>query len=297
MSAASSVARPRTATTRGAMSGTADFSEAGELQMLALPGMPQIEWLRRWDVESGAEFFQRVKPELDEAPTTWELPRLTNSGEWVPVWDTEACSIAYIHSATKEARCAAPGARPGYTACDLTDPSAEAGASPCAPLQLGSEQEREQQPQITRAHPRDVLLEVWDDNEGVPYFVNAATGRSQWDEPGWQGAIVVEGVSGEDSRWLAAIIEAASRGETQDQQVGGGAAGRYGRESLYSSGHDPSPGLAPEGDLFPPRSSYSHSSTRAASDHAFREVRVGYRNFSHSARDGASALPSWGSRQ
>lgn len=280
------------------MSGTADFSEAGELQALGLPGMPQIEWLRRWDVESGAEFFQRVKPEPDEEPTAWELPRLTNSGEWVPVWDTEACSVAYIHSATKEARCAAPGARPGCTACELPTPSAGGGGSSGSPRLLVSEPEQapEASPQITRAHPRDVLLEVWDDNEGVPYFVNAASGRSQWDEPGWAGAIVVEGVSGEDSRWLAAIIEAASRAEAQGQQAGA-PSGHYGRESLYSGGHDPSPGLAPEGELFPPRSSYSLSSTRAASDHAFPEVRVGHRNFSHSARDGASALPSWGSRQ
>ncbi|KAA0165801.1 hypothetical protein FNF31_01778 [Cafeteria roenbergensis] len=272
------------------MSGTADFSEAGELHALSLPGMPQIEWLRRWDADSGAEFFQRVKPEPDEESTVWELPRLTNSGEWVPVWDTEACSIAYIHSATKEARCAAPGARPGCTACEV--PSAGSSGSP---RQLGPDPEQtpERPPQITRAHPRDVLLEVWDDNEGVPYFVNAATGRSQWDEPAWEGAIVVEGVSGEDSRWLATIIEAASRAEAQDQEAGA-PGGRYGRESLYSSGHDPSPGLAPEGELFPSRSSYSLSSARAASDHTFPEVRVGHRNLSNSARGGASGLPVWG---
>ena len=91
------------------------------------------------------------------------------------------------------------------------------------------------------------------------------------------------------SQLLLLAISCSVRGEEA-----GAPGGRYGRESLYSSGHDPSPGLAPEGELFPSRSSYSLSSARAASDHTFPEVRVGHRNLSNSARGGASGLPVWG---
>jgi len=195
-----------------------------------LPGMPRIAWLRRWDQENGAQFFERLRPLKGDACTCWEIPRLTFSGEWISVWDVPSMAVVYIHSRTGEARCAAPGADPS----EIPVPGA---------VQRG---DGEATAAVTRTHPRDVVLELWDEAEGLPYYVNAATGLSQWEEPVTEGTVIVMGASGEDGRWIKSVLElgtAAHRAEAAEEEA------RAAAVSAWMSG--PSPGMVPEGPLFP----------------------------------------------
>jgi hypothetical protein len=160
-------------------------------------GMPQIEWVRRWDGKSGASYFQPVG-DTSCTETSWTLPSVTWSGEWVPVWDEQSLCMLYVHTRTGEARFLPPHAKTQQLPTQLTTDI----PSPLSPHNAVVPK---------RVSPHSVVLEFWDLTENRPYYLHCATGYSTWEEPTEASTIIVEGIAVEDGWWLQSVIEQASQ--------------------------------------------------------------------------------------